>query len=294
MTKQRFFQPSSEPTIMTVCTWATTPNAADFSGKRIRVTDIGIGGVDFISNGTRWVPTNEHFKLDYFAISLVRAPTLTSVSATGEIVLGTAVNVRFAKCFMYFAAGQLFSDGGGNAAGFYYTEMSDTTNAIVYNDTYTPAAGTRPTVPTTPTAFSGKTGATGGSLAGATGVITAFTTTVPGGVLGPRGTVITKAMIETTNSAGSKPCTIVFGGTTICSQALTTSANIYGENIIRNRATNEQRCSAGFHNGTNNNIVNTASVDTDNDVTMSITFRAAVATDVVAISAVYIDVGVFI
>lgn len=296
MAKQRFFQPSSEPTIMTVCTWATTPNAADFSGRRIRVTDLGVGGVDMISNGTRWVPCNEHFKHDYFSNSLVKAPTLTSVTqglANLTIVLGTAVPVVYAKCFMYFAAGQLYSDDGGNAAGFYYTEMSSTTEATVYSDTYTPAAGTRPTLPTAGASITGKTAATGGALAGSTDTITYFITSIPAGLLGDRGIVRTRAMLENNTAAGNKVFTTVFGGSTTSSMTTSTTASVYGEHIIRNRATNAQRTSAGHQNTTNNAGVYATAVDTTAAVTISYTMSTAAATNLAACSGLYVDLEIF-
>lgn len=297
MGQQRYFQPSGEPTIMTVCTWATLPGAVDYSGKRIRVTDIGIGGIDMISNGTRWVPVNEHILLDYFANSLVKAPTLTSVTqgvSNLTVVLGTAVPATFSKCFMYFAAGQLYSDDGGNAAGFYYAEMSDTSNATVYSDTYTPATGTRPTIPTTATSITGKTAATGGALAGSTDTITYFQTSVPAGLLGPRGVVLTKTMLETNVAAGNKTYTTVFGGATASSMNLSTQGNCYGEHIIRNRAVDAQRTSAGYQNTANNAGVYSLAVDTSAAVTISYTMATAAATNLCACSGTYINAGVFI
>lgn len=293
---QRYFQPAPEPTIMTVCAWADVPDAGSYPGSRIRVTDVGPNGADFRSTGTSWVPVYEHLMLDYMPIPIVKSPTLSSVSATGAIVLGTAVSVRFGKCFMYFAAGQLFSDDGGNAAGFYYTEMSDTSNAVVYNNTYTPAAGTRPEAPASPTAFSGKTGATGGALAGSTDAITFFTTSIPAGLLGDYGALRTRAMFEVPSGTNAKPHTVVFGGSTATGggASMTSTQTLYGEHIIRNRGTGAQRCSPNFTNSTTGNPAVSIAVDTTAAVTVSYTIRtSAAATDWAACSALYVNVEVF-
>jgi hypothetical protein len=113
-------------------------------------------------------------------IPLAIAPTFTGTLVAGEIELGTALPLAVPNLFIYFDADALET---GNAAGFYYCVMTSATEGVVYNNTYTPAAGVVPEIPTTLVPFDDPI--VGG--AGHTDPVIVHYTTVPANILGSRG-----------------------------------------------------------------------------------------------------------
>jgi hypothetical protein len=224
------------------------------------------------------------------------APTLTSISAVGAIVLGTTLTTKFTKCYMYFAAGALYT---ASAAGFYYTTMSTTTAGVVYNNTYTPAAGTLPTEPTSPTAFSGLSG---GSLTGSTSEVTYFVQKVDGKILGSVGAVYTEGLFESVSTAGTKLAYAYIGtdtatlgnNTLVCQQSLASATTCSGRHVFRNRATDAQRAAPNYQNTTTGSgTPYTAAVDTESDFYIFYSMKhSGAATDVIACSALLITAEV--
>lgn len=84
------------------------------------------------------------------------APTFTG-GASGAITLGTALPETYPECFLFFDENTLWvtldedeiTIIDGNIAGFYYCEMTSTTEGTVYNNIFVPTVNAVPTVPTT-------------------------------------------------------------------------------------------------------------------------------------------------
>lgn len=75
--------------LTTSYTWATLPSAAANSGTRVRVTDVGPNGSDWISNGTDWVPVNGFAMIARSAVaSSVTGTTTETTLATITIPAG--------------------------------------------------------------------------------------------------------------------------------------------------------------------------------------------------------------
>lgn len=263
-------------------TLSELPTASNYpTGTKAYVTDIGVNGTEYVvTNSGAWAPVNGSALIDkLYGVPLVKAPTFTGTT-NGTIVFGTAVNTVFAKCFTYFDANTLVAS---HAAGFYYTEMSDTTNAVVYNNTYTPAVGVYPTEPTSKTAFAGAV--PGG--AGVTSQVTAFKYRTVANSLGRWGASKLFAHVECNNTAGVKMLRMSIAGTTVHSQSVTSSSGLYAEGYMRNRgATNAQRASGGFTNTTNSGaIAPSLAFDTTADIEHSCTLQTSgAATDWMALS----------
>ncbi|HET8708123.1 MAG TPA: hypothetical protein VFM46_17590, partial [Pseudomonadales bacterium] len=69
--------------------WATLPAASSNSGVRVRVSDVGPNGTDWISNGTDWVPVNGFALLARNAVQATVTNTLTETTlATVTIPAG--------------------------------------------------------------------------------------------------------------------------------------------------------------------------------------------------------------
>lgn len=71
--------------------WADRPAAADYTGRVIRVTDIGVGGGGlFMSDGTYWRPLNGHLVL---AAENLSAITTTQVTGTTTAIPGWSLTI---------------------------------------------------------------------------------------------------------------------------------------------------------------------------------------------------------
>jgi hypothetical protein len=291
----RYLQPRSNDAI-DVSTWANRIEAGSYPNQTIFVTDIGPSGTEFRSNGTRWVPSHARVLLGYMPLPCVIAPTLSSISAVGAFVLGTAVTTKYTKCYMYFAAGALYT---ASAAGFYYATMSSTTAGVVYNNTYTPAAGTLPIAPASPTAFADLSG---GSLTGSTSEVTFFVQQVPGTILGAYGAMYSEALFEAASTAGAKNTYVYIGtdtatlgnNTMVGLQSLASASTCSGRHVIRNRATDAQRSAPNYQNTTTGSgTPYTASVDTESDFYLFYSLKhSGAATDVIGCSAMLITAEV--
>jgi hypothetical protein len=156
-------------------TFATLPSASTVSNQIYNVTDVGMNGSNWQSNGTTWLPVNGSSVLLKTNIPFYIAPTGTITVTTGVLTLGTAlIGYQFAtQMYMYFPAGAWT----GSTAGWYYVVMSSTTSGLVYSDTYT--TGT-PVIPASPTLVT--TGA--GAYVGVSGTaVMGPNIVIPGNVL---------------------------------------------------------------------------------------------------------------
>ena len=141
------------------------------------------------------------------------APSGT-MGANGAVTLGTALSATYSSgIYLLFPAGAVFS---GSALGFYWTVMSSTTVGTVFNN----PMGLIPTIPATPVPIVDVgPGAYTGSIAAAT----AFSATVPGGLLGANGQLVLNVEFTYNLVAGNKTISKQFGGVGIASSVRTTT-----------------------------------------------------------------------
>jgi len=252
---------------------ASAPSASAYPlGTHAFFTDVGLNGTDMVvsSSGT-WIPHNGCALLSRLTLPVVKAPTIpadASGTANGAITFGTAVNTAFTRCFCYFDANVV---NATQPAGFYYMEMSSTTAAIVYNNTYTPANGVYPTEPTSKTAFAGAV--PGG--AGSTAEITAFAYKLNGSLLGLYGELVLKIAGEHNASAPTKTFTHkIASDTTTNHVSTTTGVNFQGASYTRNIGSqSRQRSNPKFNTAIVLNSEIATTIDTSTDQTCLITIR---------------------
>jgi len=258
-----------------VDTWANlqTYATAAYANTRLRCTNVGANGSDMIVASTgRIVPINGTVFLDSLCLPCILAPSITGTT-DGAITYGTSLLTTYLRAFVYFEANVV---NASQPAGFYYTVASSATTATVYNNTYTPANGVHPTAPTTLVPFSGAV--PGG--AGTTGIITYFSTLVPGKLLGEFGSFISAAMFEQNNNANAKTARITFGGAGACTHSLASSVVANGAHVIKNTNTDRQRTAATYNNTTSSAAYGfPLNVDTESDVTVLYTLQKTTATD---------------
>lgn len=224
---------------------------------------------------TEWIPMNGRGKLAQLHLPVGIASTFTGTT-NGAFTLGTALTYNFGKGFLYVAANSITAS---NTAGFYYCEMTTTTNGIFYNNVYTPADGVTSTEPTSKIAFAGV-------VPGGTGVTTEVTyliKNIPANSLGNYGIIETTVVGSGTNSATNKQYRMRLNTTQIGLQSLTTSHFMNGKHIMKNTSPIIQRGTA-IIGGLTNNVGYFGAENTTINSTYNATFQHGTATDNVLVA----------
>lgn len=119
-------------------------------------------------------------------------------------------------------------------------------------------------------------------LTGSTVETTLATITIPGGLMGPNGSVEIIPLFSHTNNANLKTIRVKFGGTAYAALAASTTTNT--QSLVRITNANSVSAQKGFGNplagfGTTAGVLVTSAVDTNAAVTVLITGQLAVGTD---------------
>jgi hypothetical protein len=117
--------------------------------------------------------------------------TAGGFTLSAAVMTGFVIPVGY--CYLPANAGGL-----GNAAGWFYFEMSSATAGTVYNNGFTPTPGALPVVPTAKTAFANPAG---GRITQTTADITMLSCSLAAGAMGTNG--ILKAGIKMLGSASA-------------------------------------------------------------------------------------------
>lgn len=202
------------------------------------------------------------------------APSGT-IGNNGALTLGTALHAVYSGgIYLYFPANAI---SAGSAAGFYWTVMSSTTVGVVYNNVYTP--GSPPAKPTSNTAFS-TTGP--GAYTGSTAEITASSFTLPGGLLGNFGRLMSGFAIAANSTASNRTIKVKLGATTYFFLQVTTFSYLHVPRLcFANRGAGNVNFSSNWLSAATANSWPFAhtTADTSVDQTLAITLQLATATD---------------
>lgn len=243
-------------------TFSARPLASYREHEIMRFTDIGPDGSIFISDGTYWRPMNGEALLGKSNIFIGVAPTFTARAGgvAGKVTFGTSlVRTGGISGYFYYGANTLDTT---HDAGFYWTIMTDGTSGTVYADEYTP--GTDPVRPATPTAFPGTV--VGG--AGVITVVTAYSVTIPAGLMADNAQITYATQLENNNNADDKTAIVNLGATALATTgAVTTVTSTAVSGRVWNASTGAQYTETG-----------TAAIDTTADTTFNITLDLEVAT----------------
>jgi hypothetical protein len=146
--------------------------------------------------------------------------TQFTISATGALSTLPTLPITSGNAFIYMPTGIT-----GLASGWYYALILSATTAQLYTATYT-SGDPRLAVPASPTAPSG---ITAGSYTQSSSTINALQLTVPGGSIGPNGSIEGNASWLHNASANTKTITVTFDGAslTVWQQTLSTPATRY-------------------------------------------------------------------
>jgi len=262
-------------------TFATLPSAAAFSGGRIFVSDVGLRGSYWFSDGANFYPENGSVVLGTSGVPSGVAPT-GSVAGNGALTLGTALNTTYdLGVFLYFPAGAVYA---GSAAGSYWCVMSSTTLGTIYGD----VLGTgwpSTSVPASPTAI---VAAGPGAYTGSTSEITVATLTVRGGCMGDNGQIQMSIKDARINNANLKTVRTRFAGTNLgFANSATNASAITNVMTVTNAGSASRQFSVlGISDSLGGTVTAPTydSVNTAVDFALTITEQLAVATDYVVIN----------
>lgn len=186
-----------------------------------------------------------------------------TIATNGTVTLGTALNTTYSGgIWLYFPAAAF----AASAAGFYWTVMSSTTAGTVY------------TSQTSGVAVTGSNSA----YTGDTTIRTAISITLPGGSLGPNGSIRLYTNISTNNTAGAKTMTPALGATNLQVISSTTSLNNSGFILVSNRNSQILQRSSTIGNASFGGT-NYPAIDTSIDQAITLKLTLAVATDVLVL-----------
>lgn len=229
------------------------------------------------------LPTNAAI-LAQSAIPFILAPT-GSIGANGAITLGTAMPVAYANAYIYLPAGAVFT---GSGAGWYFLQMSSTTVGVVFGNAYVSGV---PAIPASPTPF-GTVGP--GAYTGVLTVQSMVVLTIPGGVMGPNGTVRYTLSGSVPNNADNKAALISYAGTLLTSVTMTTSLTFLVQRSFSNRGVTGSQVNDGglgiFGPQVNVGAAVYTTADTTQPQTLSIQGQLAVATDFVVLEKFLVEV----
>lgn len=206
------------------------------------------------------------------AIPFILVANGNITTTTGNITTGTAHDYTVGPSYVYFPANAL---NASSAAGWYYVNWTAATLGVVYADRYT---GGVPSIPASPqaltTVVAAYTQTTGADITGPS-------YTIPGGSLGPNGTIEWGRVINNNNSAGAKTYSMFLGGANIQTVSQTTNPKEGGMGVVRNRGVEARQISVNAAHGDSGNAstLPKLTIDTSADTTFTFTMQLAVATD---------------
>lgn len=171
-------------------------------------------------------------------------PSSGTMGANGALTGLTALpySVFPQPCFMYFPAGKVFS---GSSAGMYYASITAATTATVYNNMYT-SGRPQDAIPVVPTPV---VDAGPGAYTQTTAEVTGISVNLPGGMLGPNGTVKTLYRYSWANTAGAKTGRHRLGGFRYNGVSYTANAASTVQTSFQNRGSVASQTSLDMQTG---------------------------------------------
>ena len=203
-------------------TFASLP-AAPATGTIFNVTDIGTGAL-MRFNGILWVPySGGWISLQNSGCTMILANFTMTFGNNGALTIPSTMgsDLGTGSSYIYYPANSIYS---GSPAGFYWTTITSTTAATIYNNYYSGLG--LPIYPVTPVSFSGTTGA--GSVAGVGTATTIMSVTIPASFLGYNGK-IRSTITGTQVAGGTGALALQYGGNSVNSYSVTEAINAVSE-----------------------------------------------------------------
>jgi hypothetical protein len=260
--------------------WATKPSPADYSERLIRITDVGVNGSTWYSDGTQWVhesPIIYQQAAKGWLVPSLAAANAATYSQTGTTITVTSVGHNIPATAHDGKDVYLAIASGDAAAGWY----SNFTRTGV--DTFTRESSVSQSASGIVNTNTAET------------IVTPVTKTVLGGLMGANGSLMGSAHVAQPTSANFKRVRWKFDGSTVLEAASSTTSfdnnlaksirnrNSESKQVFRNAATGDFLGNVAV--GTGYSTVNTAS-----DVQSSVTLQVPVANEFIALEAFMLEI----
>jgi len=199
--------------------------------------------------------------------------TAGGFTLSAAVLTGFVIPVGY--CYLPANAGGL-----GNAAGWFYFEMSSETAGIVYNNAFSPVVGAIPIIPEVKTPFANPVG---GRITQTTAAVTMLSYSLAAGAIGKNGSlrILVKRLASAT--ATSKTIKLYADSSVIYISGTTASSCLDFEAVVQNAGVINKQISTRAHTiisqATSSISLDFSSFDFSNPCTLSITANLAVNTD---------------
>lgn len=256
--------------------WAPAESFAVLKGS----ASVGPPGNVSITGGTVSGVSGVTYTYSKSNLPIFIAPTGTMAN-NGAITLGTALNTTYANAYVHLPAGAIAA-GVPASPDFYFVQMSSSTLGTVFNNTMSANldANGVAQIPAAPVAFS-TTGP--GAYTGVTGAVTVLTISVAASTLGTNGALDFDGTLAFNTSATNKLTTLAFGGSSLYSANLASTATLrlYGQS--RNRDSASVQSFTGYGVTSSNTVIVGAgtygTVNTGSSANLTVALTHATATD---------------
>lgn len=261
--------------------WATKPAAADYSGRLIRIADVGVHGSIWFSDGTRWIHESPIILQQASKGWLV--PSLAAANAATYSQAGTTITVTSVghniPATVHDGKDVYLAIASGDAVAGWYSNFTRTGG-----DTFTCESSVSQTT----------SGGVNTNTAETT--VSDLTKNILGGLPGANGSVVVSSNFTTMNSANAKTLRWKFDGVTVLTNsALGSAVDMSVTKSIRNRNSVSAQISRAT---TIPDLLGSASspavysaVNTDADVSQTITLQLAVASEFICLESFLLEVN---
>lgn len=268
------------PTVYPTITFANLPAASANTGRIYNVSDVGVNGSLWQSNGTKWAPLNGTILLGLASIPYVSMSS-GSIAANGALSGFTNFGATLPNAWLYLPANAV---AASSPAGWYYTAFSSTSAGTVYLNQ--PATLDAP-IPTSLTPVTDGQGA----YTGVTSAVNTPAISMPAHTMGPNGKLLVSMVVTSSaNNANTKTLAYTMNGSSAVSSI--SCANLFTNSglvmAVNNGVENVQRTLTVAANVSGSPTNNASTVDTG--AAWSLTFNIAKGT---ATDNVFMESGTF-
>lgn len=241
-------------------------------GNRALVKTTGMVYYLFNNNPTQWILETSPRITFGSGIPFIVPSSGTVSNTAGNIAVTTGLDYVAGPSYTFFPAGALYAS---SPSGWYYTNWTAATLAVVYADMYISGI---PQIPANPTPLT----TVAGSYTQTTGVdIFGPSYAIPGGFLGDNGFIEWNRVVNNIGSGNNKIYNMYFGGVLFQGSNQTTNPKAAGQGTLKNRGRQNSQIgvSAAYGDSGNASSLPKLTINTANAQVVAFAINIATATD---------------
>lgn len=237
-------------------------------GNRALVKTTGMVYYLFNNNPTQWILETSPRITFGSGIPFIVPSSGTVSNTVGNITTAAGLDYVPGPSYTFFPAGALYAS---SPSGWYYTNWTAATLAVVYADMYTSGV---PEIPVNPTPLT----TVAGAYTQTTGVdIFGPSYAIPGGFLGQNGFIEWNRVVNNPSNANNKVFNMFFGGVLFQGYTQTANPKAAGQGTIKNRGRSNAQISASAAYGDNGNASSLPKLSINTNNTQVIAFAVYIA-----------------